>query len=305
MEAGQLADPLAQIQAIASSQHGVVLSAQNRAAGFSRRSELRLERDGWLVPVRAGAFSVGAVPSPWQEAVAVLLIAGPGAALSHTTAARIHRMPNLLASDWPEVSTPRNRNLKILGAHVHRTIRLDESETVLYRGVRVTSPVRTLLDVAPRLGSDLLSRVVDEGMISGLWTPVQISAALSDHRRRPGTGRLQDLIGGYRDEPAASTDLEVRAVRALSCFRPFEVQYQVDLGGMVAVLDIAWPPRKVAVETDGWLVRSRSRRKFDHERRRHNLLAARGWTVLQLTSAMSDDEMRYSVAPVLMSTVPA
>lgn len=300
-----VSDALADVRAIASSQHGVVLAAQNRAAGLSRRSELRLVGQGWLTPIRPRAFSVGRAPSPWQEAVAVVLMAGAGAALSHTTAARIHGMSNLRSSDWPEVSTARNRNLEIVEAHVHRTTRLDESETVLHRGVRVTSPIRTLLDVAPRLGTDLLSRVVDEGMISGIWTPGQISAGLAGHRRRPGTGRLHDILGAYRDERTAQTDLEARAVRALSCFRPFEVQYQVDLGGMIAVLDIAWPPRKIAVETDGWLVRSRSRRKFDHERRRHNLLVARGWTVVQLTSAMSDDEMRYSVASVLISNVPA
>ena len=70
-------------------------------------------------------------------------------------------------------------------------------------------------------------------------------------------------------------------------------------GTDVIILDIAWPESGVAVESDGWRVRSRSRGKFDQDRRKANLLAAAGWIVIHATSAMGDEEIREAVQRVL------
>ncbi|HMC39464.1 MAG TPA: type IV toxin-antitoxin system AbiEi family antitoxin domain-containing protein [Acidimicrobiales bacterium] len=63
---------------------------------------------------------------------------------------------------------------------------------------------------------------------------------------------------------------------------------------------LAWPEVQVAAECDGWWTRSRSRSKFDHDRRRNNILTARGWSIAHLTTAMSDDEMRAAVVGLLI-----
>ncbi len=98
----------------------------------------------------------------------------------------------------------------------------------------------------------------------------------------------------------ADVDLEARAAQALASLGPFELQYQLVLDGRVYIIDLAWPLYRVAVECDGWEVRSRSRGKFDADRRKENHLASHGWTVVHLTSAMSDDEMRAAVVSVLL-----
>ncbi len=98
----------------------------------------------------------------------------------------------------------------------------------------------------------------------------------------------------------ADSDLEARAQRALHCLGPFRTQYQLVLDGELLVLDLALPDLKLAVECDGWGVRRRSRSKFDGDRRHGNLLTAHGWTVVRLTAAMSDDEMRAAVVKVMM-----
>ena len=76
-------------------------------------------------------------------------------------------------------------------------------------------------------------------------------------------------------------------IRVLAPYAPFETQYELVLEGKLIRLDIAWPWWRVAVEVDGWGVRSRSR----YEIRRGSLpdepLEAHHWRVAHLTSAMA------------------
>jgi very-short-patch-repair endonuclease len=281
----------------AEAQHGVVTVGQLAECGFSTKAIARLCRSGWLRRVRRGAYAVGGrPPSPWEQAVAVALLAGPGATLSHYTAAAIHGMPVGLADDAVELTVELPRAPCFEGVRIHRVRGLGSSDVIKVKGIRVTTPARTLVDLAGRLAPDYLARVLDEGRIRRLWTPAEL-AATADRAGSRGRGRnssLRELIR-RQDDVQIESMLEARIIRALQPFAPFEVQYQLVLDGHVLILDIAWPRPRVAVESDGWGVRSRSRTKFDQDRRKGNLLAAHGWTVVHLTSAMSDDEIGETV----------
>jgi len=292
---------LAQLQQLAAPQHSVLLGSQLRAAGVAARVERRMVRSGWLVEAMPGAYVTGAAgPSQWQRAVACCLLAGEGSALSHTTAAKIHRIPHVVAGDRIEISIPRLRHPRIRGAIAHRVGPLPPEDVVRVRGIPVTSPARTIVDLAPRFSSLLARRMVDDGFAGGLWTIHDLQGALARAGSKPGVRMLRVLLDERGDDPPAEGGLEGRVGAALASFSPFETQYQLILAGNLLVLDIAWPPLLVAVECDGWTLRSRSRGKFDADRRRDNLLALHGWTVIHLTTAMSDDEMRAAVFPVLL-----
>ena len=306
MEPGTNSSALHAAMLLAAAQHGIVLSTQFRAAGVSRRTEARMARDGVLTPVRPGAFAVAGAPvTAWQEAMAVVLLAGPGAVLSHSSAARLHRIPGILMDGVPEVTVVRPRHPRVPDARVHRIRDLRPSDATDKRGIRVTTPVRTLIDVAPRLGLGVLARSVDEGLIAGLWTVAELQAGVEINRRRKGVSSLDTVLRGWTFEDRAASHLEQRVARVLDCFRPFELQHQVAAGREVYVLDLAWPAVQVGVEDDGWLVRGRSRQKFHHDRRRGNALAGIGWTIVHLTADMSDDEMRTAVGSVLMPALAA
>jgi very-short-patch-repair endonuclease len=277
----------------AEAQHGVVTLAQLAVCGFSPRSVARLCQSGWLRRVRRGAYAIGGrPPSPWEPAVAVALLAGPDATLSHYTAAAIHRLPVALPDDALEVTVELRRCPRLEGVTVHRVQGLDPNDVVRIKGIRVTTPSRTVVDLAARFGPDYLSRVVDEGRIGRLWTLEDLAA--SAERAGPrGRGRNATLLGliQRQEDVQIESVLEARVIRVLEPFAPFEVQYQLVLDGQLLILDVAWPRPRVAVESDGWGVRSQSRLKFDQDRRKGNLLAAHGWTVVHLTSAMSDAEI--------------
>jgi hypothetical protein len=274
---------------LAESQRGVIVRRQLRSVGIPAREEARLMSAGWLREIRSGAYAIGGRPaSPWDDAVAVSLLGGPGTVLSHATAAAIHRFPGLVPPVVPEVSVELPRHPRPQGVVLHRVTRLDPLDVEERKGVRLTTAARTVCDLAGRLETHLLARIVDEGCVDRRWTAEQLAttATRAGFRGRPGSRRLCDLLDVRTAEPEVESVLEQRVVRALAPYAPFVTQYQLVLDGQVLILDIAWPPWRVGAEVDGWTVRSRSFGKFSRGRHRDNLLLAHGWKVAHLTADM-------------------
>lgn len=291
---------------VAAAQHRVVLGSQLRRFGLSTKVIRRLREEGWLSDIRPGAYSTGGPATDWQRAVAAALLVWPYGALSHDTAARVHRIPDVVPGPTPHLTVLGSRQPRLGGVAVHRPAQLDPLDVVDYRGVPVTSPARTLVDLAGGLAPAALARVVDEGAIAGLWTAGQLAEVAGRSGRRGRNDDLQAVLASRTDGPGgAASALELQCHRALSCVAPFETQYRLVLDGQTVILDMAWPHARVGAECDGWAVRSRSRRKFDGDRRRDNLLAANGWAVAHLTSAMTDDEMRAAVIRLLLLSAGA
>jgi hypothetical protein len=127
----------------------------NRQAGRINRAQLtyleigrgRIEgwvEEGYLIPTLPGVFAIGhAAPSGLGELFAALLYAGPGAMLSHMTAAWWREL-----IDYPprvvHVRTPR-RCKSLPTVEVHRE---STTERTWCKGVRVTSVAQTMLDLA-------------------------------------------------------------------------------------------------------------------------------------------------------------
>jgi hypothetical protein len=261
----------------------------------------RLTADRSLRVVRPGVYAIqGRAPSGWEQAVAVGLLAGPGSALSHRTAAAIHRLPGLVAPSRPEISVLAPRHPRLSDAIVHRVLQLDPCDVEPRSGVGVTTPARTIVDLAMFLPPALLSNVIDEGTIARRWTIAELVACtdrMSAGRR--GVQTLRQLLAARADEPRVESRLELRIIRILAPFAPFETQYELVLEGKLIRLDIAWPWWRVAAEVDGWGVRSRSRTKFDEDRARMNLLEAHDWRVAHLTSAMTPATVLRDVGRLL------
>lgn len=300
-------DALAQrLHELAASSHGILLAGELSASGVTRPAARGLLRRGWLVMVRRGAYLVGGgPPTEWHHLVAAYRLAGSDAVVSHWPAARMYRLAVAPRPVGPELTIVGSPHRRLEGVHVHRVERIQPAQIAIVRGIRVTAPVRTLIDLAPALGADALERVVDEGLIARRWELEELSVALAEAPRRAGVGTLRSVVSRRVGSPAApgryDSPLELRVAKALVSCGPFETQHQVVVAGQVFVIDIAWPELLVAVECEGWEVRARSLSKFDHERRKFNLLAAHGWTVLHVTTAMSDEEIRAAVIPVLLA----
>ncbi|HWE57923.1 MAG TPA: hypothetical protein VG435_20640 [Acidimicrobiales bacterium] len=291
----------AEVHSLADQQNGLVTVTQLRSAGVTWKHQARLIADLLVVAVRPGVIKVGPGPaSSWQAAAAAVMSAGSGAALSHSSAARAHHLPVALSDSGPEVTVEVPRHPRLDGVHLHRTGRWAPGDLSLLRGVTTTSPARTLVDIVPRVPPTYLARLLDEGSVQGLWTWPLLMEVIRRVGPRPSIDTVRGLVAD-RLGLAGDVGLEVRVLRTLEPFRPFQVHHRITVNGSLYELDVAWPEHLVAAECDGWAVRSRSRTKFDHDRRKGNELMAAGWTVVHITSAMTDGEIQSVVFRALLA----
>ena len=256
---------------------------------------------GWIDRQRRGVLVVaGARPSRWRPVVAAALAAGPNAVVSHTTAAELHAIHGVLARGI-ELTIPGTERRNLHGVTIHQTTTLRPEDVRERNGLRVTSPVRTLIDVADRFPDPFLGLIVDEGAIARLWTPEAIFSRLGDISRGvAGASELRRLLDLRLGEGYPDSKLEQRVIRVVKRVAAgYTVHYRVVFDGEVIEMDIAWVAEKIDGEVDGMRTRVMSRAKFEHERRRANILAAHGWRIVHFTDKMDDQTLIAQIAPLL------
>jgi hypothetical protein len=293
------------IYAIAEGQRGLFSAEQATAAGLTYKHLQQAQSSGEIRRLRRGVYGVGGVPeSPWDAIVAAALAAGPASVVSHGSAATVHRF-EFGGGSRVELTLPRYARSRPAGVTVHRSRDLSELDVVSRRGVQVTSPARTLVDLIGRLGAALTEKLLDEGIISRRWTAQQVSDALGRARANlPGRAELERLLGPRLEAPEADSVFEARVYRALMPLQPFQAHYQVEVGGHLYVADAAWPAELVIAEFVGRAHRVASRSAFDRERRKLTALAAAGWRVAHLVATMSDREMLDAALLLLVASCP-
>jgi very-short-patch-repair endonuclease len=267
---------------LAARQHGVVTTADLAAAGLVRRAVARRVAQGRLRRLHRGVFLVGPLRGPLTSEMAALLAVGHDATLSHRSAAA--RWEILPPTDDPvDVSVsqghPRNRP----GIRIHRTRCIEHS---LKAGLRVTTPVRTLVDLAASIGARDLERAVEEAQIRRLVTRGEL-----ERLRRIGPGH----------EPSLTRSEAERRLRALiRAARLPPPQTNVRLGSYE--VDFVWPDERVVVEVDGFAFHS-TRAAFERDRARDRALQAAGYVVLRFTWRQLVHEPEVVVAELAAALV--
>jgi hypothetical protein len=198
----------ARLAAVAVLQQGVFSRGQATASGFSAAQiERRVRGDVW-VRVLPRVYRHSATPessalSHW----AAVLWAGSECALSHASAAAIWRIRGAMLGR-PEVIVPNTRAPRVRGVLVHRVSRIDDQDALRVGRLPVTSPVRTLIDLAGVLGAGDLERALQSARSHRLVTIRAVRARLDEIGTvgRPGAARLRTLlaaIGSGRVDPSA------------------------------------------------------------------------------------------------------
>jgi len=264
--------PDAAVADLARASLGLVTRDQLGGLGLTEQQRRTAVASGLLVRVAPGVYRHRAWPAGWRQAVlTAVLAAGPGAVASHMSAAALWGFDGI-GRGAVEVTVPRGRQPRLVGGKVHRSRDLMPVDVDLDRPIPVTTPARTLLDIAPRLGPDGLEEALDGAARDGLvWLP-HLRWRLDELRRpgRPGVARLAALV--ERADGARRTDswLEqqaLRAVRAAGLPLPRCQLTRRPGGGGVARLVMAWPELRAAAEFDGHATHAtRRQRQADNER---------------------------------------
>jgi hypothetical protein len=233
------------IAALAKRQHGYVKRAQLLSLGLSRQAIGRRIKAGRLIPVYAGVYAVGHTPThPLERAHGALLACGPGAVLSHGSAATVWS----ISKHWQmpfEVTTPGVRRRH--GITTHRAV-LRRDDVTRNLGIRCTSTARTLLDIAPRLTAKQLTRAVNDLRHAHHLRLEQLAELLERYPRHRGAPLLRPFVA-HRRGPTRSgiEDAFLEFTRRYGLPEPL---INVKVNGRE--VDAFFPVERVIVELDSW-----------------------------------------------------
>lgn len=223
--------------------------------------------------------------------MAAVLACGPGAVLSHRSAADLLE---LRATDRRriDVTIPGKARRSHRGVQVHRSRTLDPARDVnTIRGIPVTTPSRTLLDLADVLPIRAVERALDQAEIAWRLDLGSLEGQLRRNHGRHGAGPLRALLTSRREPARAGNELEERVLlicrdAGLPRRRPAGSRGQRlhrAAGRRTAIRpDFLWRAHHLILETDGRRTH-RTDRAFERDRLRDQRAMAAGWRVVRIT----------------------
>src|SRR3954471_7357668 len=152
-------DPDQALAELARRQRGVVAYGQLLALGFGRRGIARRIERGRLHRLHIGVYAVGHIALTREGRwLAATMACGPGAVLSHATAANVWGLRRSDAA-MIDVTVGRGGRKGPKGVRLHRRT---AAESTSAGGLPVTTVAQTLLDLATILTQRQLERALEE-----------------------------------------------------------------------------------------------------------------------------------------------
>lgn len=270
------------IAQVTAGQHGVAARRQLGAAGVGASALRRRLADGRLRRIHHGVYAVGPQPltlhGRWMAAT---LACGDEAALSHVSAGALLDVRST-SSSLIHVTVPGLSRRRARGTiRIHTTRPFHPDDITIIDGIRVTSPERTLLDLASILPLTQLRRAYERAERLRILDHGKLRALLKRSNGRPGVGALR-RTAAIDPEPGTRLRSELEAAfRDLveSSDLPPYLPNTVVAGYEV---DAYWPAAGLVVELQSrtWHTDPEA---FERDHAKRAALMAAGYTVLALT----------------------
>jgi len=218
--------------------------------------------------------------------MAAVLACGPGAVLSHRSAAALQEL-----RDWGhtkiEVTVPQRSARRHDGIKVHRSTTLTERDVTAVNNIPCTTIARTLLDLAEVVTPRRLERAFDQAEIAQGLDLNAIQDRLARNHTRPGAKAVRHVLEthyvGKTPTWSENEEAMLAIIRPLGIPDPDTNQFVIlNDGGPAIRFDFVWRDRRVIVEADSdkW---HNTRQRFELDRQRDQRLIAAGWTVIRTT----------------------
>lgn len=265
----------------AATQLGLTTHKQLVDLGLSDEQIANRQERGVLLSTHQGVYRHAAAPwTPNGRILAAVLACRRGAAASHRSAARLHRLRDV--PRWrPEVTLTGTRLPLLRGITVHRTDTLEPIDVACVDGVPVTTIPRTLLDLGAVIPFETVELAAQSAIIENRISAIDLICILErvGKRGRRGTAALRAVVRDSLPRAGIESMLELdlqRLVEACPVPRPVLQHEIVVAGGKRFRLDSAWPDLRVTIEADGRRWHS-TRKDFELGMARIRTITAAGW----------------------------
>jgi very-short-patch-repair endonuclease len=267
---------------VAAKQHQVFTLQQAISVGVSARTIQRGVEGGIYQRLHRSVYCSAAVQVGWkQQTIGACLACGPSSAASYDCAEVVWAFADRLGT--PHVTVRAGSTRSHPGIEIHR---VKQVEAMSRDGIRVTTPMRTLLDLAGVRPDLVIERYVDSAHRRGLVAIRRFEAYLAEpaHSCRPGAALLRELLADRDPDRPIESDLETLLFAPLrACRLPLPVpQYWVETRHGRKRIDFAYPDHKLALEADSWDIHG-SPIAFEADRARQRDLEGLGWHVFPFT----------------------
>jgi hypothetical protein len=219
--------------------------------------------------------------------MAAVLACGPGAAISHRSAAVLLELRPTARANI-DVTIPQRSPRKHKRLDIHRSTTLAPEDVAPKHGIACTTVARTLLDLAQVIKGRPLERALDQAEILQLLDVNALLDQIERNRTRPAAKRLQAVLDEhYIGSTPTWSELEelfLALCRRAGLPTP-EVNALIDPNDAdpnAIRVDFVWREQRVIVEVDGYRTHS-TRHAYEEDRRRDQRLQAAGWIVMRTT----------------------
>lgn len=287
-----------EITRIAMIQHRCIHRQQLMAAGFSQKMIARRVANGRISQPHRDVYVLDG-PDQRTAAMAAILHLRGDALLSGLTAAHIWGIWRESAVDTIDVTVVGRGAVRLAGVTMHRTSHLARQDIRWRDGLPLTSPARTLLDLAGLLDSLELEAALASTRRLRLVRDADFATAIAAApASKRGIARLRKLLA---QESAARDTRSVYERRLLGLIKLAELPSPVTnvtvAGHMV---DMFWPDQRLVVEFDSWNYHH-NRRAFERDRLRDQRIAAAGHRVTRVTARQVDHTPYATIARLAAS----
>ena len=286
---------------MAQSRGGFITTHEAQAVGLSRSALRRRVLDGIFVRVRPGIYVLpGVATRPDLDLrIASRLLR---AVVSHESAALLHGLQPI-RTDQPVVTVSHRSTHDLPGVVVHQSTDLLDAHVTEIDGLPVTTPTRTIVDLAKVFGVSRLETVLESALSSSMVDFDELYELFTSLARKgkPGIRKLRTLLevrkaGAFVSE----SELERRFSKLIRGAGLPDPKAQFRAGWLRKVngrVDFAYVDQRLIIECDGrrWHTRFDA---FETDRRRDNAAQIAGWRVLRFTWGMLRDEPDMVVATV-------
>ncbi|MEA2291769.1 MAG: hypothetical protein QOF17_789 [Solirubrobacteraceae bacterium] len=283
------------VAAVAAQRHGVVSARELAAAGLTHHAIAHRVAHGWLQRRHRGVYLVGSAPGPLTAEAAALLACGETTALSHRSAAAIWKLLPPIAGDVDVTASASVR--AHAGIRVRRVATLDPRELTRREGLRITTPARTLVDLAATVTRRELEQALNEALVQRLTTLQRLHSHLAGRSRRRGASTLEEVL--RQDPRITRSEGERGALRLIRRAQLPAPLTDVRVAGHLC--DLFWPGLGLVVEVDSVGFHA-TPRAFQRDRRRDAELADAGFRVLRITCWEIVHEPEATVARLARAT---
>lgn len=287
-------------------------SADIAELGITRHRLRTLLKTGRVRRVLQGVYVDAALDDSVElRAQAIAIVTPANHVVCDRTAAWIHGVDILISSELdvlPPVETcavGSGKASRRAGVSGH-TRDLSPRDVTTVHGVRVTTPLRTALDLGCRLTRKDALAAMDALCRAYAMTRQHLARELKRFRGRRGVVQLKELVALVDPRAESARESWTRlAIHDAGLPAP-DLQHWIVVDGEKRYrLDLAYPGRRIAVEYDGFADHRRTKEQIERDVERRQWLHDHGWTVIiirvgDFSGYAVDrwlDELRHALRP--------